>query len=282
MHKLLYHLENVKCRYEKTQYPVLEVKSMDIERGSVVFIVGSSGIGKSTILETLGLMTDTLEKNEDSVFKFYYQNGEIENIRDLWKLKEKEIAKFRRKHLSFIFQNTNLFSRLSGYKNIGLPFLLQGVSKSKADNEAKKILDKIAPNLDGNKKVVNMSGGEQHRIAFARSVVCNFTVLFADEPTGNLDMANADKLMNSFMDSLKEDERTAIIVTHNIQHAIKFADKIIFIEKRRIDNSRRYGEINKEATYIRNRDFRLNRDTQITEEELYKKLRDKLNANGQV
>lgn len=228
----IYEISKLKCKYPSNTHPVLEIESLNIEHGSRTFFIGASGVGKSTILETLGLMNNTIYKNGDSPkFNFHYEDCK-EDIIELWKQKEKNIAKFRRKHLSFIFQNTNLFKTLSSFENISISAILQGKSRTEAVNQTKDIVRKILPNVTQDKPIMELSGGQRQRVAFARAIVNDYSVLFADEPTGNLDIANAHNLMNILMENIHN--QTTIIVTHDIDMAVKYATKIVFINKEEV------------------------------------------------
>jgi len=276
MSNLLFEIKNLQCKYPKSTYPVLNVKELHIEKGSVVFIVGPSGVGKSTILETLGLMNNTLVYNADTHFKMYSATtNDYVEIKDLWNKKENKIADFRKENLSFIFQNTNLFPTLSVYENIMLPGLLKGLTKLEAFDKAKSILKQIAPNVNGTKKITEISGGERQRVAFARAIISNYQILFADEPTGNLDMNNAKILMENLMELIRAENRTAVIVTHDINHAVNYADKIILIEKHNVAKSKRsFGEINTNRTFIKNgawQNIKGNLKT-LTKDEMFKLL----------
>ena len=255
MNKKIYQIKNLECKYPNSTEPALRVESLDIYEGEVVFIVGPSGVGKSTILETLGLMNNTLLLKPDS--KLIFQtNGNRSSEIDLtkmWTKSEVEISSFRRKHLSFIFQNTNLVPTLTVFENVILPALLQGIPKATALTNAKRILGKIAPDINGNVKTNELAGGERQRVAFARAINGSFSILFADEPTGNLDKANANNLVAILMDYLHEDNRTAVIVTHDVELAVNHADKIVFIEKVNHDDSKiRSGKISDKTNYIKN------------------------------
>jgi len=252
MNKEIYHIKNLKCQYKTSPFPVLEIDELKIQEKSIVFFIGSSGVGKSTILETLGLMNNTIDNNvQDTIFNFSL-NGYNENLMTFWKKKERDIAKFRKKHLSFIFQSTNLFTTLSTYDNTIITSLLQGKSKAEAHQSAKEIFSKIFPELKEDKNVTELSGGQRQRIAFARAIVAEYSILFADEPTGNLDYGTADLLMNELINIIRKNNKTAIIVSHDINLAIKYADKIVLIEKKINDYSDRkfnYGKISENSVY---------------------------------
>ncbi|MFW5983035.1 MAG: ABC transporter ATP-binding protein [bacterium] len=285
--KSLYHIRNLYCQYETSPFPVLYVEELDIEPGSVVFIVGPSGVGKSTILETLGLMNNTIKENGNTVFEFSNHHEKNQDLSALWQKKEKEIASFRRKHLSFIFQNTNLFPTLTVYENIVLPALLQGFSKHEAIKKAREILSEIAPNVNGHKNIVEISGGERQRVSFARSIIAKSSILFADEPTGNLDVSNAANLMNKLMNHLHQNNSTAVIVTHDIDLTVKHADKIVFISKQTLEDNENYsyGLITKGSTFEKVDDrwrHLSDHDGYWSKQELYHYLKEVLESNRQI
>jgi ABC-type lipoprotein export system ATPase subunit len=247
----IYQIKNLKCKYPTNEFPVLEIDNLDLNSGSRTFFIGASGVGKSTLLETLGLMNNTLHtENRDA--KFIYKNGHTEDLIKIWDKKEKEIAAFRSKNLSFIFQNTNLFDTLWAFDNISISAILKGKSREEAVRATKEVIKKIIPNLSEDKPISQLSGGQRQRIAFARAIVNDFQVLFADEPTGNLDVANSRNLMNILMNSLEH--RTSIIVTHDIELAVKYADRIVLINKKFIkakSGKHYYGKINGEYTFTK-------------------------------
>lgn len=252
MNNLIYNIKNLECQYANSPFPVLTVETLQIHRGQVVFIVGPSGVGKSTILETMGLMNNTIVRNPDSHIDFITDKGTKIDLSKLWDKSERVLSRFRLENLSFIFQSTNLMATLNVYENIILPSLLQGNGKKVAIDKAKKVLKKIAPDINGHKKISEISGGERQRVAFARAILGDFAVLFADEPTGNLDKANATNLLQSLMEYLHEAKRTAVIVTHDVDLAVKHADKIVFIEKVSRENSQSsYGIIRASSCFIK-------------------------------
>lgn len=287
MAESLYQIRNLYCQYETSPYPVLYVDELDIHKGSVVFIVGPSGVGKSTILETLGLMNNTIKTNEESLFEFQNGQHQKEDLLKLWKKNEKEIANFRKQHLSFIFQNTNLFSTLTVYENIVLPALLQGDPKREAIRKAKNILKEIAPNVNGHKKISEISGGEQQRVSFARSIIAKSSILFADEPTGNLDASNAANIMSKLISYLHNNNSTAVIVTHDIGLTVKHADKIVYINKKTLNenNNYSYGKISNDSTFIKQGNYwkPRNKDDEFwSEKDIYNYLIEVLEKNRQV
>lgn len=234
---------NIRCSYTGDR-TALQVNQLDIPAGKLTFILGVSGVGKSTILETLGLMSNTLLTNADSQFTFHHE-GQVIDMAGLWKSKEQIRSAFRAEHLSFIFQSTNLMNNMSVLENAKVTQLIQGVPDLKAEQIAKQFLLRIelvqrdpqgeimeAATMDmWNKPPQAISGGQRQRLAFARAIATNASLLFADEPTGNLDAWNAENLVQILTSELKAKEQTAVIVTHDIALALAHAHQIVCIRK---------------------------------------------------
>lgn len=234
----LYEIENLRCSYDRNYVEgvskvVLEIKKLSLPKGKKIFIVGESGIGKSTILEVLGLMNNTIVGSDSSRFVFYDDDKEIDLLQ-LWKKDaDKELSAFRLKHFNFIFQSTNLMRNFSAYENVALTRMLQGYSREEAFSKASKVLADLGlEHIDEDRMTQELSGGQQQRLAFARAILPDFTVLFGDEPTGNLDSDNAVRAMELLAAKLGElKDSSAVIVSHDMPLAISFADIIIKIRK---------------------------------------------------
>lgn len=239
--ELLYEVRNIHCQYRSSTRPVLKLDELNIFRGQVYFIVGASGVGKSTILETLGLMNNTIVCSTNSVMTFHGHTG-TEDLTSIWSKKEYDQANFRKRHLSFIFQSTNLFLNLTAYENASISQVLHGKRLDEARLKARQLLSKMfshdfVKEIVTGKKVVEMSGGQRQRLAFCRALGTDYSILFADEPTGNLDYNNAQKLLYTLTEIVKNEDRTAVIVSHDIDLAVRFADTIILIRKELVESS---------------------------------------------
>ncbi len=256
MSKIL-SLKNLACQYKGASKPVLFVKELSIHSGEMVFFIGPSGVGKSTILETLGLMSDTITraKRDNSELILQDENQKQFSYYDLWNKKEKDISRFRHKNFSFIFQSTNLFESLSAIENVYLPTLFKKNDRSDSIKRTRMVIRDIFPGdseviLSKNPKITEISGGQRQRLAFCRAVAHDFKILFADEPTGNLDVANSQNLMHSLKANLEQRKGTAIIVSHDIQLAMNFASKIVLITREQADIDRETITVNKDKIGI--------------------------------
>ena len=252
-----FEIENLKCSYDQKKV-VLEIEKLEIPKGKVVFIVGQSGYGKSTILETLGLMNNTVVVDvshcglEPQSPKFVFKPTETESINciEIWKQSNDKLSEIRKKHFSFIFQQTNLMKNFSIFQNSIIPKLIKGGNK-RYEYVLKQVdLEQI---LNENKEIVDeLSGGQQQRLAFVRAILPDFQIIFGDEPTGNLDPENADNLMKIIADEIRSSNgvKTAIIVSHSPELYNKYADIMITIHKKERENGDTYGVINSESVKI--------------------------------
>ena len=250
----LFEIKDLMCSYDRNYRQgiskvVLHIKDLQIPKGKIVFIVGESGIGKSTILEVLGLMNNTIAPNAGSEFRFYGEAGEeIDLLKMLNRNDDDELSDIRRRHFNFIFQSTNLMRNFTAYENISITRMIQGYTQYSSFKKAAKILEHLGlSHISQDRMTSELSGGQQQRLAFARAIIPDFTVLFGDEPTGNLDGDNAAKAMELLASKLAEsDDCSAIIVSHDMHLAVTFADVVIKISKR--SNERREGD--DEETYF--------------------------------
>ena len=234
----LFEIEHLRCSYDKHHREgqsrvVLEIEHLVIPRGKKIFIVGESGIGKSTILETLGMMNNTIVPDEKTRFLFFDGDRHETNLKGMWKKRDKILSDFRLKHYSFIFQSTNLMKNFTAFENIAFTRMLQGFSRFSSFQRTKKVLEDLGlEHVDDKRMAQELSGGQQQRLAFARAILPDFTVLFGDEPTGNLDAENAVRVMEILNQKLNEHSgASAIIVSHDMHLAVSFADVVIKIRK---------------------------------------------------
>lgn len=203
-------LENVWKNYKLADenLSILKGINLHIESGSFATIMGPSGSGKSTLMHLIGLL-DTPSEG-----KIFFENKDISD------LSEDELSQIRGKKIGFIFQQFNLLQNLTALENVMLPMVFQGTKEADRIERAKALLDSVDLEHRINHKPKEMSGGEQQRIAIARSLVNDPEILIADEPTGNLDSSTGKIVMEILTKLHQEKNKTIIIVTHdpNIAH----------------------------------------------------------------
>ncbi|MDA8571064.1 ABC transporter ATP-binding protein [Schleiferiaceae bacterium] len=261
---LIYYLEGVSCKYKKALNSALEIRKLSIKRGDIVFFVGASGVGKSTLLETLGLMNNTVVENPESKFYFFEKSpSEFTDLIDLWKKSESALSHFRKNNLSFVFQTINMFNNLSAFENVCLARIIQNKSLDDSKLKARQIMRKLFNEeafdeiIEG-KRVFELSGGQRQRLAFIRAAATDYNVLLADEPTGNLDAHNADKLMDELVGKVKMDNKTAVVVTHDIPLAMKYGNQVVLLTKNRVEENTIGGEIIPQNIFNRHQNGWLN------------------------
>ena len=263
-----FEIKKLKCSYEcKATNPkvVLQVDELRIFKGEIVFMVGQSGCGKSTILETLGLMNNTILSVEK--FTISPEEGKEIDVVKVWRQKNSVLSEIRKKYFSFIFQQTNLMQNFSIWENAVIPQLIKGGGKQYEPTLKQVGLHQI---LDENKQHVGeLSGGQQQRLAFVRAFLPDFKILFGDEPTGNLDPENADNLMKIVADEIHySKEKTAIIVSHSPELSAKYADRIIKIHKRESQNGDSFGIIDNDSIFEKRNGKWFHNGTEISSEKL--------------
>ena len=185
---------------------VLDNVSIEIKKGEIVSIVGPSGAGKTTLLHILS----TLDRADDSI-----TSELILNDKKIINLNEKEISKFRNSQIGFIFQFHELLPEFSAVENICIPGMIRGDKTKELQFKAEELLKSLNLIHIKNQKPSELSGGEQQRVAVARALINEPNILFADEPSGNLDSKSADNLHQLFFDLRKKLNLTIVIVTHN-------------------------------------------------------------------
>jgi len=182
---------------------VLKGVSLEIKKGEIISIVGASGAGKTTLLHILG----TLDKPNKGELKM---NDQIVSS-----LSDKKLAEFRNKNIGFVFQFHHLLPEFTAIENVCIPAFIAGTSKSEAENKAKELLAFLGLTDRMNHKPSELSGGEQQRVAVARALINNPSVVLADEPSGNLDSSTAKDLHQLFFTLREKFNQTFVIVTHN-------------------------------------------------------------------
>lgn len=196
---------------------VLKGVTLQIAEGEVISVVGASGAGKTTLLQILGTLEKSDQRPETTI--------KIHNT-EVTKLGEKELALFRNKHIGFIFQFHQLLPEFTALENVCIPAFIAGVSKSDAEKRATELLDFLGLSHRLHHKPSALSGGEQQRVAVARALINQPSVVFADEPSGNLDSESAERLHQLFFDLRERFGQTFVIVTHNKELA-DMADRIL-------------------------------------------------------
>lgn len=210
---------NIHKYYDSLQ--VLKGVDLHIKKGEIVSIVGASGAGKTTLLQILGTLDKPSIENETSLFI----NGE-----DILNKNDKMLSKFRNNHLGFIFQFHQLLPEFTALENVCIPAYIAGKDKTETEKEAKKLLDYLGLSHRMEHKPNALSGGEQQRVAVARALINKPLVIFADEPSGNLDTASAENLHQLFFKLREEFGQTFVIVTHNEELANMADRKLVMVD----------------------------------------------------
>ncbi|QNU68154.1 ABC transporter ATP-binding protein [Ruminiclostridium herbifermentans] len=214
----LIELKGVRKVYRVGNEKVVALQNIDltIQKGEICCLLGTSGSGKSTLLNLLA----GLEKPT---------RGEI-IIKDIHieKLNEQKLVLFRQKYIGFVFQSYNLLPSLTALENVGLPLAFKGIPRKIRDKKAQQMLKAVGLTSHNNRKPSQMSGGQQQRVGIARAFVGNPQIIFADEPTGNLDSKTTTDVMNLITGMARKNSQTLIIVTHDVSIA-SYADKVIHI-----------------------------------------------------
>lgn len=200
---------------------VLKGVDLHIKKGEIVSIVGASGAGKTTLLQILGTLDKPKIENGTSLT---INNEEVLNMND------KAISKFRNQHLGFIFQFHQLLPEFTALENVCIPAYILGKEKAETEKEAKRLLEYLGLSHRISHKPNELSGGEQQRVAVARALINKPAVIFADEPSGNLDTASAENLHNLFFQLRDEFGQTFVIVTHNEELANMADRKLVMVD----------------------------------------------------
>jgi lipoprotein-releasing system ATP-binding protein len=200
---------------------VLKGVDIHVKKGEIISIVGASGAGKTTLLQILGTL-DKASKKEVSSLKI--------NDIDINALNEKGLAKFRNEHIGFIFQFHQLLPEFTALENVCIPAFIKGTKKHEAEKRAFELLDFLGLSHRYNHKPNELSGGEQQRVAVARALINNPDLIFADEPSGNLDSESAENLHSLFFKLRDQFGQTFVIVTHNEELANLADRKLVMVD----------------------------------------------------
>lgn len=237
----LLEVKNVKkiytTRFGSNQVEALRDVNFTVERGEYVAIMGESGSGKTTLLNILAALDKPAEG------KVYLKD------RDLGKLKEKEIATFRRQNLGFVFQDFNLLDTFSLKDNIFLPLVLSGKKYPEMEKRLKPIAEKLGIEKLLEKYPYEVSGGQKQRAAIARALITKPQLILADEPSGALDSKAADSLMNLFT-TINQEGQTIVMVTHSVK-AASSAKRVLFIKDGKVFHQLYRGNLTNEEMYER-------------------------------
>ncbi|MFK7749369.1 MAG: ABC transporter ATP-binding protein [Kordia sp.] len=209
--------KNIRKHYGDLE--VLKGINLTIKKGEIVSIIGASGAGKTTLLQILGTLDKMSAATDSSLI--------INDIKTE-QLSEKELAKFRNHHIGFIFQFHQLLPEFTAIENVCIPAFIKNTDKAAAEKRAKELLDFLGLSSRYHHKPNELSGGEQQRVAVARALMNKPAIIFADEPSGNLDSESAENLHNLFFKLREEFGQTFVIVTHNKELA-NMADRTILM-----------------------------------------------------
>ncbi|WP_177764780.1 ABC transporter ATP-binding protein [Flavobacterium sp. I3-2] len=211
--------QNIQKFYNDLQ--VLKGIDLEINKGEIVSIVGSSGAGKTTLLQILGTLDKPSSVQNTSL---------IINDVDVLKLNDKELSKFRNLNLGFIFQFHQLLPEFTALENVCIPAFIAGKDKKETEIEAQKLLNYLGLSHREKHFPSELSGGEQQRVAVARALINKPAVIYADEPSGNLDTQSAENLHQLFFKLRDEMNQTFVIVTHNLELANMADKKLVMID----------------------------------------------------
>ncbi len=216
-------LENVKKRY-KTRFEeiwALRGVSLEIEKGDLVVIMGPSGSGKSTLLHVMAFLDEPTEGKR-------YLFGE-----DKTRVGDAEAARLRRDYFSFVFQEFNLIPEMTVFENVALPLVIKGIANVEIENRVKAALERVGIADKAGRAAYQLSGGERQRVAIARAFAADNPVLVMDEPTGNLDKENEQKIAELVLEFHREG-KTVIVATHSERFSAMLGGKLVRLEDGRL------------------------------------------------
>lgn len=202
---------------------VLKGVDLHIKKGEIVSIVGASGAGKTTLLHILGTLDSASTKTENEI--------KVNKV-DINGLSANDLSRFRNRHIGFIFQFHQLLPEFTALENVCLPAFIKNIPKKEAEKQAEKLLGFLGLSQRKDHKPNELSGGEQQRVAVARALINNPGVIFADEPSGNLDSESAENLHQLFFKLRDQFGQTFVIVTHNKELANMADRKLTMVDGR--------------------------------------------------
>jgi len=217
-------------RTDEVETTALNQVNFEVKQGEFVAVMGPSGCGKSTLLNILGLLDNPSDGG------YYFLDTEVS------KHSEKQRARLRKENIGFVFQNFNLIDELNVYENVELPLIYLGMKSSERKNRVGEVLEYMKILHRKKHFPLQLSGGQQQRVAVARAVVANPKLILADEPTGNLDSAHGEEVMN-MLEELNQKGTTLIIVTHS-QRDAEYASRIVRLFDGQIINENIKGKVN--------------------------------------
>ncbi|MBR6652150.1 MAG: ABC transporter ATP-binding protein [Anaerotignum sp.] len=217
-------IRDVKKIYQmgSEQIHAIDGISMNIYQGEVCCLLGKSGSGKSTLLNLIA----GLEKPTEGKIIFHKKHIE--------RMDEDQLADFRRQYVGFVFQSYNRLPTLTGLENVTLPLIFKGIPKKEREERAMEMLKAVGLEERAKHKPFEMSGGQQQRVSIARAFVNDPPVVFADEPTGNLDTKTTYEMMDLITGMAKKNKQTLVIVTHDLELA-EYADRIVMLQDGKIE-----------------------------------------------
>ncbi len=221
--EVLISVQNLEKSFKtgKKTLKVLKNLNFGIMKGEMVAIMGPSGVGKSTLLHLMG----TLDRPSTGTIFFNHTN--------LFEMNDRRLADFRNKNIGFVFQFHHLLPEFTAQENVMMPLLIQGIKKKDASEKANAILDDLELGDRKSHKTGELSGGEQQRVAIARALANDPEVIFADEPTGNLDQKTGEKVHNLLKELKQAKNKTLVIVTHNSKLSSDM-DRVLIMEDGKI------------------------------------------------
>lgn len=222
-HKVITCLKSITKRYSNEHtLTIFENANFEVYQGEFIAVFAPSGYGKTTLLNLIS----GLDKPD---------SGQIVIVNtDITKLSKRKMTLFRRNHIGIVFQFFNLFPTLTALENVMLPIELKNGRKVNARKRALELLELVNMGDNANKFPAQLSGGEQQRVAIARALANNPDIILADEPTGNLDEANAIMIFKLLKELSEKEGKTIVMATHDVEHASKFVDRAVTIKNKKI------------------------------------------------